>query len=87
MSGAAEAGRRPRPVPRRSIWPWDDKSGRFSQLKAAALVLQIAPTGSWKTWATVTLAINLAAGVNSIELVATSGTGGPNVDWMGVGLA
>ncbi len=53
MSGAAEEpGRRERINPRRppsvhamhkSFWPWFDRSGRFSPLKAVALLLQLAP--------------------------------------------
>jgi sulfoxide reductase heme-binding subunit YedZ len=43
MSEAVGTRRAARPAPRRSFWPWDDKAGRFSPLKATALVLQIAP--------------------------------------------
>ena len=49
MSDTLDARRRPRP--RKSIWPWDDKAGRFSSLKATALALQAAPgvylAGAW----------------------------------------
>jgi uncharacterized delta-60 repeat protein len=46
--------------------------------------VSFAPTGSWTTWKTVTLVVNLLGGNNTIKLVVT-GTNGPNLDWMSVG--
>ena len=43
-----------------------------------------APTGSWTTWATLTLNVNLLNGNNSIKLTVT-GSDGPNLDWLSVG--
>ena len=51
MSGVTAPSGRTRVAPRRSVWPWDDKAGRFSWLKAAALVIEMAPAlylaGMW----------------------------------------
>ncbi len=44
------AGHRPRHAPiHKSPWPWRDRSGRLSGLKAAALVIEIAPA-AWIAW-------------------------------------
>ncbi|HEV7300730.1 MAG TPA: carbohydrate-binding protein [Tepidisphaeraceae bacterium] len=42
--------------------------------------LACAPTGSWTTWSTVSLAATLAAGTSTIRLVASTSAGGANVD-------
>jgi sulfoxide reductase heme-binding subunit YedZ len=49
MSGVASTRSGARAAARRSFWPWDDRSGRFSPLKATALVLQTAP-GAYLIW-------------------------------------
>ena len=41
-------------------------------------------TGSWDTWANVTIAAPLAAGTNTIRATATTASGGPNVDYLEV---
>ena len=41
------------------------------------------PTGSWTTWSTITLNVNLLTGSNLIKLIVT-GTDGPNLDWLSV---
>jgi hypothetical protein len=43
-----------------------------------------APTGSWTSWTTVSLAVNLLSGNNMIKLTVT-GSDGPNLDWVSVG--
>lgn len=43
MSEAIRVPRTARPAAKRGFWPWDDKSGRFSWLKASTLVVEIAP--------------------------------------------
>ena len=43
-----------------------------------------APTGSWITWATITLSVRLLAGSNTIKFTVT-GTDGPNLDWLSIG--
>ena len=46
--------------------------------------LSFGPTGSWTTWKTVVVTVNLAAGLNTIDL-ATIGANGGNVDSLTVG--
>jgi hypothetical protein len=41
-------------------------------------------TTNWDTWVDKTLTLNLAAGSNTIRLVATTANGGPNVDYIDV---
>ncbi|WP_428834192.1 PQQ-dependent sugar dehydrogenase [Lentzea roselyniae] len=41
-----------------------------------------AGTGAWTTWTSVTNTVQLNAGVNTIRLTATGGTGGPNLDYV-----
>ncbi len=48
--------------------------------------LSFAPTGSWRTWRTVTLNASMFAGANSVEL-RTVGNGGANIDWLAVAAA
>jgi hypothetical protein len=43
-----------------------------------------AGTGNWDTWASSTLTVSLAAGSNTVRLVATSSGGGPNLDYLEV---
>jgi hypothetical protein len=43
-----------------------------------------ASTGSWSTWRTATLSVALNAGNNTIRVVASSSSGGPNLDKMEV---
>src|SRR6266545_3485514 len=38
-------------------------------------------TGTWDTWATTTVPVTLADGVNVIRATATTSNGGPNVDY------
>src|SRR6266542_3965646 len=40
------------------------------------------PTGSWDTWATVTVNAAVTAGSNKIRATATTVNGGPNVDFL-----
>jgi len=42
-------------------------------------------TGSWDSWGTVTLTVNLNAGTNTIRATATTANGGPNVDKITIG--
>jgi hypothetical protein len=42
------------------------------------------PTGSWDTWAGVTITATLTAGTNVIRATATTAAGGPNVDYLEV---
>jgi subtilisin family serine protease len=49
--------------------------------------LAFPPTGSWTTWQTVTITVNLAAGTNTVRATATTANGGPNVDYVEVGEA
>jgi rhamnogalacturonyl hydrolase YesR len=42
------------------------------------------PTGSWDTWATVSMTANLAAGTNAVRAAATTASGGPNLDYLEV---
>ena len=38
------------------------------------------PTGDWTTWATEDITMTLTPGVNTLEMIATTADGGPNVD-------
>ena len=42
-------------------------------------------TSTWDTWATAAVTANLTAGSNTVRATATTGNGGPNVDWLEVG--
>lgn len=42
-------------------------------------------TGSWDTWASTTVTLDLAAGTNTVRLTATTSNGGPNVDYLELG--
>jgi hypothetical protein len=42
--------------------------------------VSFASTGTWDTWATVTVPVTLASGANTIRLTSTTATGGPNLD-------
>jgi hypothetical protein len=44
-----------------------------------------AGTGSWDSWATTTVSVNLRAGTNTIRAAATTANGGPNVDKITIG--
>jgi hypothetical protein len=48
--------------------------------------LSFAPTGSWSTWAEVTIDVPLAAGANTFRLTAI-GQSGPNIDLMRIAFA
>jgi hypothetical protein len=39
-------------------------------------------TANWDTWATATVSLNLAAGVNTIVFTSTTAGGGPNLDYL-----
>ena len=41
-----------------------------------------ATTGSWTTWKTVSIPVNLNAGNNAVRVTATASVGGPNLDKM-----
>jgi endo-1,4-beta-D-glucanase Y len=45
------------------------------------------PTGSWDTWATVTVSAAVNAGTNTVRATATTATGGPNADFLDVEVA
>src|SRR6266511_663504 len=45
------------------------------------------PTGSWDTWADVTITATLAAGANTVRATATTANGGPNLDRLRVSAA
>jgi endo-1,4-beta-D-glucanase Y len=45
------------------------------------------PTGSWDTWATVTITAAVNAGTNTVRATATTANGGPNVDYLDVDVA
>jgi len=47
--------------------------------------LDFAATGNWDTWADKVINVNLAAGVNTIRMTATSAGGGPNADKLTIG--
>ncbi|GIG60538.1 alpha-L-fucosidase [Longispora fulva] len=42
------------------------------------------PTTNWDTWAGTSLTVTLAAGANTVEAVATTANGGPNLDYADV---
>ncbi|RPF23275.1 pectate lyase [Myceligenerans xiligouense] len=44
--------------------------------------LQFGPTGSWTSWSTESATVNLGAGTNTVELVATSSAGLANIDYL-----
>lgn len=46
--------------------------------------LSFVPSGSWSSWRTVSLSVNLLSGANTIELRAIGSSGG-NIDWMSIG--
>ncbi|MEZ0076220.1 carbohydrate-binding protein, partial [Planotetraspora sp. GP83] len=46
--------------------------------------LAFAGTGSWDTWQTKTVNVNLNAGANVIKATGTTVNGGPNVDYIDV---
>jgi subtilase family serine protease len=41
-------------------------------------------TGSWNTWRTATVTVNLPAGTDTVRATAIGSAGGPNVDWLEV---
>ncbi|MGH3646428.1 MAG: carbohydrate-binding protein [Micromonosporaceae bacterium] len=41
-------------------------------------------TGAWSTWQTVTTTVTLVAGANTVRAVATTASGGPNLDYLEV---
>jgi hypothetical protein len=41
-----------------------------------------APTGSWDTWATQTLTVQVSSGGNTVRLTATGSAGLPNIDYL-----
>jgi hypothetical protein len=47
----------------------------------AAWNVDFPPTGNWDTWQTRSVTIQLARGKATIRVIATSGNGGPNVDF------
>ena len=47
---------------------------------SAGVTIAGAPTGSWSTWTTATVSVNLAAGNNDFFLTSVSADGMPNVD-------
>ena len=53
----------------------------------AADELAFNPTGSWDTWADVTITATLAAGANTVRATATTANGGPNLDRLRVSAA
>jgi hypothetical protein len=50
-----------------------------------ATAVSFGVTANWDTWATKTLTLALASGVNRIRLTATTSNGGPNLDYADVG--
>jgi len=46
--------------------------------------LSFAPTGTWSTWATQTVAASLNSGNNTVRLTVNTGNGGPNLDYVNV---
>ncbi|OLE30190.1 MAG: hypothetical protein AUG44_01880 [Actinobacteria bacterium 13_1_20CM_3_71_11] len=50
----------------------------------APVTVNFPGTGSWNTWATATVTVNLSAGNNAVRATATGSAGGPNVDWLEV---
>lgn len=51
---------------------------------AAVATLPFPPTGGWPAWATATVDADLAAGGNTVRLVATTAAGAPNLDYVDV---
>jgi hypothetical protein len=49
--------------------------------------LTFAPTGAWSSWSTVTVNLNLQAGVNDIRLTSINAVGAPNFDKIDVTFA
>ena len=49
---------------------------------APAGSLTFPPTGDWAVWQTASLTLPLAAGTNTVQLSATTATGGPNLDFL-----
>ncbi|HVQ90822.1 MAG TPA: glycosyl hydrolase family 28 protein [Mycobacteriales bacterium] len=49
---------------------------------AAAGSITFPPTGDWAVWQTGTVTLPLVAGANTIQLTATTATGGPNLDFL-----
>jgi polygalacturonase len=49
---------------------------------AVGAALPLGGTGSWDTWARVTVPVQLKAGANTVRLTATTATGCPNVDYL-----
>jgi hypothetical protein len=43
-----------------------------------------AGTGNWDTWQTQTFTVTLNAGSNTVRVIATSPSGGPNIDYLEV---
>lgn len=56
------------------------RSMSITQNGTAKGTLTAASTGNWTTWKTEFITLNLVAGVNTIELKATTADGGPNLD-------
>ncbi|BCL25207.1 CBM35 domain-containing protein [Streptomyces aurantiacus] len=50
---------------------------------AAARTLSFPSTGWWSSWSVVGLTATLAAGANTVRVIATGSSGG-NIDWLGV---
>jgi Carbohydrate binding module (family 35)/Subtilase family len=48
----------------------------------APMTVNFPSTGSWNTWGTAMLTVNLPAGTDRIRATATVAAGGPNVDWL-----
>ena len=48
----------------------------------APVTVNFPGTGSWNTWSTASVTVNLKAGSNTIRATATVAAGGPNVDWL-----
>jgi hypothetical protein len=42
--------------------------------------LTFTSTGSWETWSTKTIDVDLNSGMNTIRITADSSSGGPNID-------
>src|SRR4051812_9193615 len=46
--------------------------------------LSFAKTGSWTKWVTTSITLPLSAGPHTVKVVATSSSGGPNLDQLAV---
>ncbi|WP_460542918.1 carbohydrate-binding protein, partial [Glycomyces halotolerans] len=60
-------------------------SGRSADLVvngSTAASLSFGPTGAWTGWSTETTTVQLGAGNNTIQLVATGSAGLPNIDYL-----